>query len=179
MSDLPKRVFIKEEGPREGFQFEKGPIATARSGDSALEPRNTQKTRNRAAHAEPFDYRLEPRRIADGVYVLVGAREDFCEPIAHPLPGHPPDEKPQFLRIGCRDDGIVPLEVAVTKAHMLAGEKGKVLRPGAGEFEVLPVQPSSFQHLDPDAGSVPSVHFFQVLSAVPSTLFRWRASTKR
>jgi len=30
MSDLPKRVEISEEGPREGFQFEKGPIATER-----------------------------------------------------------------------------------------------------------------------------------------------------
>src|SRR6185437_7618556 len=30
MSDLPKRVDISEEGPREGFQFEKGPIATAK-----------------------------------------------------------------------------------------------------------------------------------------------------
>src|SRR4051794_19083047 len=27
--DLPKRVVISEEGPREGFQIEKGPIATA------------------------------------------------------------------------------------------------------------------------------------------------------
>jgi hydroxymethylglutaryl-CoA lyase len=30
MSDLPKTVRINEEGPREGFQFEKGAIATAR-----------------------------------------------------------------------------------------------------------------------------------------------------
>src|SRR5687767_4190190 len=30
MSDLPTAVFIKEEGPREGFQFEKGDIPTAR-----------------------------------------------------------------------------------------------------------------------------------------------------
>jgi hydroxymethylglutaryl-CoA lyase len=30
MSDLPHSVQINEEGPREGFQFEKGPIATAR-----------------------------------------------------------------------------------------------------------------------------------------------------
>jgi hydroxymethylglutaryl-CoA lyase len=30
MSDLPQRVDISEEGPREGFQFEKGPIATER-----------------------------------------------------------------------------------------------------------------------------------------------------
>ncbi|HVV93335.1 MAG TPA: hydroxymethylglutaryl-CoA lyase [Hyphomicrobiales bacterium] len=30
MSDLPKRVSIHEEGPREGFQIEKGPIATER-----------------------------------------------------------------------------------------------------------------------------------------------------
>jgi hydroxymethylglutaryl-CoA lyase len=30
MSDLPKFVSVNEEGPREGFQFEKGPIATAR-----------------------------------------------------------------------------------------------------------------------------------------------------
>jgi hydroxymethylglutaryl-CoA lyase len=30
MSDLPHAVFIKEEGPREGFQFEKGDIPTAR-----------------------------------------------------------------------------------------------------------------------------------------------------
>jgi hydroxymethylglutaryl-CoA lyase len=30
MSDLPKFIQINEEGPREGFQFEKGPIATAR-----------------------------------------------------------------------------------------------------------------------------------------------------
>ena len=30
MSDLPKAIHIKEEGPREGFQFEKGPIPTAR-----------------------------------------------------------------------------------------------------------------------------------------------------
>lgn len=30
-----------------------------------------------AAHAERFDYRLEPRQIADGVYVLVGLKEDF------------------------------------------------------------------------------------------------------
>src|SRR6201994_3711765 len=30
MSDFPKSVQINEEGPREGFQFEKGPIATAR-----------------------------------------------------------------------------------------------------------------------------------------------------
>ena len=30
MSDLPKRIEISEEGPREGFQFEKGPIATAK-----------------------------------------------------------------------------------------------------------------------------------------------------
>jgi len=29
MSDLPTQVFISEEGPREGFQFERGPIATA------------------------------------------------------------------------------------------------------------------------------------------------------
>src|ERR671939_97165 len=30
MSDLPKFVRINEEGPREGFQIEKGPIPTAR-----------------------------------------------------------------------------------------------------------------------------------------------------
>ncbi len=30
MSDLPKAIRINEEGPREGFQFEKGPIPTAR-----------------------------------------------------------------------------------------------------------------------------------------------------
>ena len=30
MTSLPKSVHIKEEGPREGFQFEKGPIPTAR-----------------------------------------------------------------------------------------------------------------------------------------------------
>ena len=30
MSDLPKSVHINEEGPREGFQIEKGPISTAR-----------------------------------------------------------------------------------------------------------------------------------------------------
>src|SRR5437660_10539127 len=30
MSDLPQFVQINEEGPREGFQFEKGPIATER-----------------------------------------------------------------------------------------------------------------------------------------------------
>ena len=30
MSDLPKSIRINEEGPREGFQFEKGPIPTAR-----------------------------------------------------------------------------------------------------------------------------------------------------
>jgi hydroxymethylglutaryl-CoA lyase len=30
VNDLPKRVHIQEEGPREGFQFEKGPIPTAR-----------------------------------------------------------------------------------------------------------------------------------------------------
>jgi hydroxymethylglutaryl-CoA lyase len=29
MSDIPKRVHINEEGPREGFQIEPGPIATA------------------------------------------------------------------------------------------------------------------------------------------------------
>src|SRR5690554_6698774 len=29
MSDLPKYVRINEEGPREGFQIEKGPITTA------------------------------------------------------------------------------------------------------------------------------------------------------
>jgi hydroxymethylglutaryl-CoA lyase len=30
VSDLPDRVYIHEEGPREGFQYEKGPIPTAR-----------------------------------------------------------------------------------------------------------------------------------------------------
>jgi hydroxymethylglutaryl-CoA lyase len=30
MSDFPKFVQINEEGPREGFQFEKGPISTDR-----------------------------------------------------------------------------------------------------------------------------------------------------
>jgi hydroxymethylglutaryl-CoA lyase len=30
MSDLPKAISIQEEGPREGFQIEKGPIATTR-----------------------------------------------------------------------------------------------------------------------------------------------------
>jgi len=30
MSDLPRKVHIREEGPREGFQIEKGPIATHR-----------------------------------------------------------------------------------------------------------------------------------------------------
>ncbi len=30
-----------------------------------------------AARAERFDYRLEPRQIADGVFVLVGLKEDF------------------------------------------------------------------------------------------------------
>ena len=29
MSDLPKRIEIHEEGPREGFQIEAGPISTA------------------------------------------------------------------------------------------------------------------------------------------------------
>ena len=29
MSDMPKHVHIKEVGPREGFQIEEGPIATA------------------------------------------------------------------------------------------------------------------------------------------------------
>jgi len=29
MTDLPKRVEIHEEGPREGFQIEPGPISTA------------------------------------------------------------------------------------------------------------------------------------------------------
>ena len=33
MSDLPSRVDIQEEGPREGFQFEKGPIPTQRKID--------------------------------------------------------------------------------------------------------------------------------------------------
>ena len=33
MNDLPKQVHIKEEGPREGFQFEKGAIPTARKVD--------------------------------------------------------------------------------------------------------------------------------------------------
>ena len=30
MNDLPRQIHIKEEGPREGFQIEKGPIPTAR-----------------------------------------------------------------------------------------------------------------------------------------------------
>ena len=30
MSDLPKKVDIQEEGPREGFQIEPGPISTER-----------------------------------------------------------------------------------------------------------------------------------------------------
>ena len=30
MINLPKKIHVKEEGPREGFQFEKGPIPTAR-----------------------------------------------------------------------------------------------------------------------------------------------------
>ena len=30
MTDMPSRIRINEEGPREGFQFEKGPIPTAR-----------------------------------------------------------------------------------------------------------------------------------------------------
>ena len=30
MSDLPKTISIHEEGPREGFQMEAGPIPTAR-----------------------------------------------------------------------------------------------------------------------------------------------------
>ncbi len=30
MSDLPRAIRINEEGPREGFQFEKGPIETAK-----------------------------------------------------------------------------------------------------------------------------------------------------
>src|ERR1044071_4414252 len=30
MSDLPRSITINEEGPREGFQIEKGPIPTAR-----------------------------------------------------------------------------------------------------------------------------------------------------
>ncbi|MBI2289539.1 MAG: hydroxymethylglutaryl-CoA lyase, partial [Betaproteobacteria bacterium] len=30
MADFPREVTINEEGPREGFQFEKGPIPTAR-----------------------------------------------------------------------------------------------------------------------------------------------------
>jgi len=29
MIDLPKRIEIHEEGPREGFQIEAGPISTA------------------------------------------------------------------------------------------------------------------------------------------------------
>ena len=33
MSDLPKRVRILEEGPREGMQIEKGPIPTQRKID--------------------------------------------------------------------------------------------------------------------------------------------------
>ena len=30
MSDIPTSVQINEEGPREGFRFETGPISTAR-----------------------------------------------------------------------------------------------------------------------------------------------------
>ncbi|MGH7153586.1 MAG: hydroxymethylglutaryl-CoA lyase, partial [Acetobacteraceae bacterium] len=33
MSDMPSRVQINEEGPREGFQFERGPIPTSRKID--------------------------------------------------------------------------------------------------------------------------------------------------
>ena len=33
MSDLSKSIRINEKGPREGFRFEKGPIATARKVD--------------------------------------------------------------------------------------------------------------------------------------------------
>ena len=36
MADLPKTVHIKEEGPREGFQIEKGPISTARDRKSVV-----------------------------------------------------------------------------------------------------------------------------------------------
>ena len=30
MSDMPNAIQVNEEGPREGFQFERGPIPTAR-----------------------------------------------------------------------------------------------------------------------------------------------------
>jgi hypothetical protein len=36
MSDLPRSVHIYEQGPREGFQFEKGPIPTARKIERAI-----------------------------------------------------------------------------------------------------------------------------------------------
>ena len=63
-------------------------------------------------------------------------------------------------------------KVAVAKADMLPGEKGKILRPGAGEFEILPVQPVAVQYVHPKAGRILIHSFFQALSAVPSTLFR-------
>jgi hypothetical protein len=33
MTNLPARVFIKEEGPREGFQIERAPIPTRTRSD--------------------------------------------------------------------------------------------------------------------------------------------------
>ena len=51
MSDLPKAISIQEEGPREGFQIEKGPIATARKVELIDALSQTGSSRSRWSHS--------------------------------------------------------------------------------------------------------------------------------
>ena len=53
MSDLPKFVHINEEGPREGFQFEKGPIPTARKIELIDACRRPASTTSRSRPSSP------------------------------------------------------------------------------------------------------------------------------
>ena len=79
MSDFPKFVQINEEGPREGFQFEKGPIATERKVEliDALSETglnhiqiasfSTERGASRTVHTVRMDLSASSMRFCSGV----------------------------------------------------------------------------------------------------------------
>lgn len=107
------------------------------------------------AGAADFDYRLEPRRIADGVYVLIGRTEDFS-----------PDNGGNVVNSGflVGAQGVVVIDTGPSRRY------GEQMRAAIARITPLPVVLTINSHKHPD-------HFLgnqafppETLAALPETI---------
>ena len=111
--------------------------------------------RSAAARAADFDYRLEPRRIADGVYVLIGRTEDFSL-----------DNGGNIVNTGflVGNQGVVVIDTGPSRRY------GEQMRAAIGRVTPLPVVLVINTHHHPDHILGNQAFPADRLAAVPETI---------